>query len=137
MVIDDTTEIGRRVEPMGRIPPAAQASEPSGMDALPTQYLADASRRLGILVLLQTLAYAAAAGPQLVRGFLRLFSRPSGAGLHLDDVLILLWLALCLGFFFAIRTRRVSARRSIELGLMFEVVAAFMIMAPRSGHHRS
>jgi len=108
----------------------------TGADALSDEFVAHAARRLGYVVAFYGLAYLAATLPGLamrlagaVRGV------PFSESLGVPGTVIPLWLLCCAAFYFALRSEWMNARRSIETGLVFEVVGSLMIVAPSFWEH--
>ena len=96
---------------------------------LPPELMAEGARRLGWLALMY--AIGAVVG-HFGRRVLLILSDSADVGLHGSDVFGLATAVLSLAVFVAARRRLLPPKRLLDLGLVFQVVAAFDIAATRA-----
>jgi serine/threonine protein kinase len=96
---------------------------------LPPELMAEGARRLGWLALMYTIGVGVG---HFGRRVLLILSDSADVGLHGSDVFGLATAALSLAVFVAARRRLLPPNRLLDLGLVFQVVAAFDIAATRA-----
>jgi serine/threonine-protein kinase len=102
----------------------------SGLTAtLPPELMAEGSRRLAWLALTYAIGVCIA---RFGRRLLQILSDSGDVGFHGSDALGLATTALALGVFVVARRRLLRPNRLLDLGLAFQVLAAFDIAATRA-----
>jgi serine/threonine-protein kinase len=96
---------------------------------LPPELMAEGSRRLGWLALLYAIGVVVG---HFGRRALLILSDSADVGLHGSDVFGLATAVLSVAVFVAARRRLLPPKRLLDLGLVFQVVAAFDIAATRA-----
>jgi serine/threonine protein kinase len=96
---------------------------------LPPELIAEGARRLGWLALMYAIGVVVG---HFGRRVLLILSDSADVGLHGSDVFGLATAVLSLALFVAARRRLLPPKRLLDLGLVFQVVAAFDIAATRA-----